>query len=107
MKVTCGRLIANRCLQGGLDFQSAELLQHTGSADPRDLPMVVATLREGRSRLVTFNVRPFQPSHPHVTVLRSGEFLSRVCERRASVGVGTGVMVGAGGSSGRERSASN
>jgi len=46
--------------------------------DYKDLPILVAAVREGCPWLVTFNVRHFLPGHPHVTVLQPGEFVSRV-----------------------------
>jgi hypothetical protein len=82
------RMIANRCLQVVPDPQPAELLPHTGSADPKDLPILVAALREGCPWLVTFNVRHFQPGHPDITVLRPGEFLSHVRDLLAYLSVG-------------------
>jgi hypothetical protein len=82
------RMIVNRCLQVVPDPQPAELLPHTGSADPKDLPILVAALREGCPWLVTFNVRHFQPGHPDITVLRPGEFLSRVRDLLAHLSVG-------------------
>jgi len=71
-------LIVNRCLRVVPDPQPADLLPHTGLADPKDLPILIAAAREGCPWLVTFNVRHFRPGHPDVTVLRPGEFVSRV-----------------------------
>jgi len=82
------RMIVNRCLQVVPDPPPAELLPHTGSADPKDLPILVAALREGCPWLVTFNVRHFQPGHPDVTASRPGEFLSRVRDLLAHLNVG-------------------
>ncbi|UCC63638.1 MAG: PIN domain-containing protein [Anaerolineae bacterium] len=75
------RLIVSRCLHVVPDPSSADLQPHSGLADPEDLPILVAALREGCPWLVTFNVRHYQPGHPDVTVLRPGEFLLRVRDR--------------------------
>jgi hypothetical protein len=72
------RLITHRCLRVVPDPQPADLLPHAGLADVKDLPILVAALREKCPWLVTFNVRHFQPGHPDVTVLRPGEFVLRV-----------------------------
>ncbi|GAB4537689.1 MAG: hypothetical protein Kow0063_24800 [Anaerolineae bacterium] len=72
------RLILSRCLRIVPDPAAADLLAHTGLADPEDLPILVAAMREKCPWLVTFNVRHFQPGHQDVTVLRPGEFVTRV-----------------------------
>ena len=60
------------------DAQPADLSPYIGLADVKDLPILVAALREKCPWLVTFNLRHFQPGHPDVTVLRPGEFVLRV-----------------------------
>jgi predicted nucleic acid-binding protein len=72
------RLIVSRCLRIVPDPPLANLEPYAGLADPKDLPILAAALREGCPRLVTFNMRHFQPGHPDVTVLRPGEFVLRV-----------------------------
>jgi hypothetical protein len=72
------RLILSRCLRVVPDPTPADLLPHTGLADPKDLPVLVAAMREKCPWLVTFNLRHFNPGHPDVTVLRPGGFLVRV-----------------------------
>jgi len=57
-----------------------DLEPYTGLADPEDLPILVAAVRERCPWLVTFNLRHFQPGHPSVTVLRPGDFIVRVRE---------------------------
>jgi len=89
------RLLVSRCLPpmqlGGLrivpDPTPADLEPHSGLADPEDLPILVAALREGCPWLVTFNVRHYQPGHPEVTVLHPGDFLLRVRDRLARLTV--------------------
>jgi hypothetical protein len=75
------RLIASRCLRVVPDPSPIDLQPYRGLADPADLPILVAALREGCPWLVTFNVRHFQPGHPGVAVLRPGDFLLRVRDR--------------------------
>jgi hypothetical protein len=77
------RLIVSRCLEVVPDPAIHDLEPHAGRADPEDLPILLAALREGCPWLVTFNVRHFRPGHPDVTVLRPGEFLLRVRDRLA------------------------
>lgn len=72
------RLIVSRCLQVVPDPQASDLSAHAGEADAKDLPILVAALRELCPWLVTFNVRHFQPGHPDLSVLRPGEFVLRV-----------------------------
>jgi predicted nucleic acid-binding protein len=72
------RLILSRCLHVVPDPQPVDLLPRNGLADPKDLPILVAAVREKCLWLVTFNVRHFQPGHPDVTVLHPGEFVLRV-----------------------------
>ena len=72
------RLIVDRCLHWVPDPKPVELAPYAGLADPKDLPILVAALRERCPWLVTFNVRHYQPSHPDVAVVRPGEFVLRV-----------------------------
>ena len=72
------RLLVSRCLRVVSDPAPADLQLHAGLADPKDLPILIAALREGCPWLFTFNVRHFQPGHPEVTVLRPGEFVLEV-----------------------------
>jgi predicted nucleic acid-binding protein len=72
------RLLVDRCLQVVPDPSPEDLSKHVGSADPKDLPILIAALRENCPWLVTFNVRHFEPGHPDVTILRPGEFVLRV-----------------------------
>lgn len=72
------RLLIDRCLRVVPDPSPEDLSKHTGSADPKDLAILIAALRESCPWLVTFNVRHFEPGHPDVKVLRPGEFVLRV-----------------------------
>jgi hypothetical protein len=81
------QLIVSRSLHLVPDPQPADLLPHAGLADPKDLPILVAAVREKCQWLVTFNVRHFQPGHPAITVIRPGEFVLRVRELLAHLTV--------------------
>ena len=72
------RLLVSRCLEVTADPGAAEREPYVGLADDKDLPILVAALREGCSWLVTFNTRDFQPGHPQVIVLQPGVFIQRV-----------------------------
>ena len=72
------RLIVSRCLRLVPDPRPADLSPYAGLADPKDLPILAAAMREKCPWLVTFNIRHFQPGHPAVTVLRPGQFVLRV-----------------------------
>ena len=72
------RLLVSRCLQVVPDPQGDDLRAHEGLADPKDLPILVAVLRERCAWLVTFNVRHYRPGHPDVNVLPPGDFVLRV-----------------------------
>jgi predicted nucleic acid-binding protein len=72
------RLLVSRCLRVVPDPSPADLARHAGAAHDKDLPILVAAVRERCPWLVTFNVRHFQPGHPEVTVLRPGEFVLQV-----------------------------
>jgi predicted nucleic acid-binding protein len=79
------RLIVSRCLRIVPDPDSAELAPLTGMADPKDLPILAAAVREGCSWLVTFNVRHFRPGHSAVRVLPPGDLILRVRESLAGL----------------------
>lgn len=72
------RLIVSRCLRIVYDPAPDDLARYAGQADPEDLPILVAALREGCPWLVTFNLRHYQPGVPAVMVLRPGDFILRV-----------------------------
>jgi len=71
-------LLASRCLRVVPDPGPEDLSRHTGQADPKDLPILVAALREGCPYLLTFNVRHYSPPVGSITVQRPGEFVLTV-----------------------------
>ena len=72
------RQLVSRCLRITPDPTDAELAMCRDLADPKDVPILAAAVRERCPWLVTFNVRHFQPGHPDVSVMRPGEFVQRV-----------------------------
>jgi len=72
------RLLTSRCLRVVPDPAPADLAHYAGAAHPKDLPILVAAVRERCPWLVTFNTRHFQPGHASVTVQRPGEFVLQV-----------------------------
>lgn len=75
------RHLVSRCLTVVPDPELGELSSYQGLADPKDLPILVAALREKCDWLVTFNIRDYIPGHPDIRVLRPGEFISRIREQ--------------------------
>jgi hypothetical protein len=76
--LTTFRLLIERSL-GVVPDPTRQDLEACGDiADTKDLPILVAAIREGCQWLVTFNVDDFVPGHPDVTVLRPGAFIRQV-----------------------------
>ena len=71
-------LLVSRCLRVVPDPGPKDLAHHTGQADPKDLPILVAALREGCPYLLTFNVRHYSPPVGSITVQQPGEFVLTV-----------------------------
>jgi predicted nucleic acid-binding protein len=82
------RLIVSRCLRIVPDPDPADLGPFAGQADPKDLPILAAAVREDCPWLVTFDGRHFQPGHPAVRVLPPGELILRVRQSLAGLTVG-------------------
>ena len=72
------RLLVSRCLRIVPDPTPDEIAPHQGLADAKDLPILVAAVREGCPWLVTFNGRHFRPGHPAVAVLQPGALVQQV-----------------------------
>ncbi len=77
------RMIVARSLQVVPDPSPTDLAPYRGLAEAKDLPVLVAALRQDCPWLVTFNVRHYQPCHPDLKVLRPGDFVQRVREQLA------------------------
>ena len=72
------RMIVSRCLRLVPAPQPSDLAACAGLADPKDVPILAAALREQCPWLVTFNGRHSQPGHPAVTALTPGPLIMRV-----------------------------
>lgn len=72
------QMLVQRCLQVVVDPTRADLIACKGMADAKDLPILVAAIRERSPWLVTFNIRDYQPGHPDVTVLAPGTFVQEI-----------------------------
>lgn len=71
-------LLVSRCLRVAPDPEPADLLPYVSQADPKDLPILVAAVRERCPYLLTFNVRHYFPPAATITVQQPGEFLFMV-----------------------------
>jgi hypothetical protein len=71
-------LIVSRCLRVIPDPAPEELAPLRGLAQPHDLPVLTAAVREGCPWLVTFNLRHFRPGHPSVQVILPGDLILRI-----------------------------
>ncbi len=71
-------LLVSRCLRVVPDPEPDDLLPHADQADSKDLPILVAALRERCPYLLTFNVRHYSPPAHIITVQQPGEFLLTV-----------------------------
>ena len=76
--VTTFRLLVERSLRVVPNPSRQDLEERRDLADRKDLPILVAAVRERCEWLVRFNVDDFVPGHPDVKVLRPGDFIQRV-----------------------------
>ena len=74
------RLLVNRCLRVTSDPERDDVLVHAGRAHPKDLPLLVAALREQCKLLVTYNVKDYRPGHPALEVVSPGVLVQRIRE---------------------------
>ena len=74
------RHLVSRCLSIVPDPATTEIQTFEGTADPKDLPILIAAVRESCPWLVTYNIRHFQPGISSVTVLEPGRFIVRIRE---------------------------
>ena len=78
--------LVDACVQVVPDPEPSEVQALDGRAHPKDLPIVVAAVRERCPVLVTFNEKDFRPGHPDVEVVTPGVLVQRV--RRLVAGAG-------------------
>jgi hypothetical protein len=72
------QLLVSRSLHIIGDPKPGDLAVYKGQADPKDLPILVAAMKEGCSHLLTFNVCHFTPTSPKITVQPPSGFLLTV-----------------------------
>lgn len=72
------QMLVSRSLKVIKDPDPNGLVEYAGLANPTDLPIMVAAIREECSYLTTFNIRHYQPGHPSVTVLKPGGLVLRI-----------------------------
>jgi len=78
--------LVDACVQVVPDPEPGEVQALDGRAHPKDLPVLVAAVRERCPVLVTFNEKDFRPGHPDVEVVTPGVLVRRV--RRLVGGAG-------------------
>ena len=71
-------LLVSRSLRIVNDPQPGKLTAYQQQADPKDLPILVAALKERCFYLLTFNVRHFTPTTPDIIVQQPSGFLMTV-----------------------------
>ena len=71
-------LLVSRCLRVVPDPEPDDLLPYANQADLKDLPLLVAALRERCPYFLTFNVRHYLPPAGTITVQQPGGFLLMV-----------------------------
>jgi hypothetical protein len=72
------QMLVSRCLHLVPDPTVAEIKALSKAADPKDLPILAAAVREGCVYLTTYNIRHFQPGVESITVLKPGDLVQRV-----------------------------
>lgn len=77
------RELVAACVRVVPDPTADEVRALDGQADPKDLPILTAAVREGCDVLVTFNGRDYEPGHPDVEVVTPGVLVQRVRRRVA------------------------
>ncbi len=79
------RLIVSRCLRVMPDPKPGDLTRYRGQADPEDLSILAAALRENCAYLLTFNLRHYHPTGGLIKVQRPGDFLLSVRQRLSTL----------------------
>jgi len=72
------QLLVRRCLKVVDDPTNDEIVAISQSADPKDLPILAAALREGCVYLTTYNIRHYYPGVENVTVLKPGDLVQQI-----------------------------
>jgi predicted nucleic acid-binding protein len=72
------QMLVSRCLRVVSDPSVAEIRALSKAADPKDVPILAAAVRERCVYLATHNIRHFQPGVEAVMVLKPGDLVQRV-----------------------------
>ncbi|HEX3034259.1 MAG TPA: PIN domain-containing protein [Thermodesulfobacteriota bacterium] len=80
------RLIMSRSLRVVADPEPEELTPYMGQADTKDLPILVAALKNECKFLLTFNTKDYRPAkESEIIVQRPGDFVKRIREMLAEM----------------------
>ncbi len=71
-------LLVSRCLNIVVVPEKKDLIEYAGLANEKDLPILVAAIREKCEILTTYNIKHFQPGVPEVAVLKPGDLILKV-----------------------------
>ncbi|HQE93920.1 MAG TPA: hypothetical protein PLH19_14450 [Anaerolineae bacterium] len=74
-------LLVSRALHVVPDPTPEELSMYSGQADPKDLPLLVAALREACPYFVTCNTRHDFPTGKDIKIMRPGDLLLTIRQR--------------------------
>jgi predicted nucleic acid-binding protein len=72
------QLLVNRCLKVVDDPAVDEVRALDGCADPKDLPILAAAVREKCAYLATHNVRHYQPGVKGLSALKPGDLVQQI-----------------------------
>ncbi len=72
------QLLSSRCLKVVDDPAVDEIRTLDGCADPKDLPILAAALREKCAYLATHNIRHYQPGVKGLSVLKPGDLVQQI-----------------------------
>lgn len=79
------RLIAEAAIHWVDDPTPEAAEEFRGQADEKDLPILVAAVREGSASLVTVHVRHYKPKGGVIRIERPGEFIRRLREHLSAL----------------------
>jgi predicted nucleic acid-binding protein len=72
------QLLVSRCLRVVPDPSGEQVKAFFGQANPKDVPILAAAVKEDCGYLVSYNVRHFQPGVHGLMVLKPGDLVQRV-----------------------------
>jgi predicted nucleic acid-binding protein len=72
------QMLVSRSLRVVSNPTIEEIRKYSYTANPKDLPILVAAVRESCSYLATYNIRHYQPGVENLTVLKPGDLVLRI-----------------------------